>query len=245
MTRAFSVYLLAGVGLALLAGAAWGAVEGELDGLLEPREVVEISSQVPGILDTVLVERGDRVEANQALARLKSGLEQIAVAQAQARVEFARRRAERNQDLYLKQLISIHDKDEMETEVRIAELGVKAAAEKLAIRTVCSPVRGVVVSRALAPGEYVGTEGILTIACVDPLNVEVVVPVDRLGTIRKGMRAEVRPEPPVGGVYTAVVSIVDPVVDAASGTFGVRLELPNRSYQVPAGLKCKVRFPGN
>ena len=35
----------------------------------------------------------------------------------------------------------------------------------------------------------------------------------------------------------------DRVVDAASGTFGVRLELPNPGYRLPAGLKCKVRFP--
>jgi hypothetical protein len=32
------------------------------------------------------------------------------------------------------------------------------------------------------------------------------------------------------------------VVDAASGTLGVRLELPNPGYRLPAGLKCKVRF---
>jgi hypothetical protein len=31
-------------------------------------------------------------------------------------------------------------------------------------------------------------------------------------------------------------------VDAASGTFGVRLELPNRSKNLPAGVRCKVTF---
>ena len=40
----------------------------------------------------------------------------------------------------------------------------------------------------------------------------------------------------------ARVTVVDRVVDAASGTFGVRLELPNPDYRLPAGLKCKVRF---
>ena len=29
---------------------------------------------------------------------------------------------------------------------------------------------------------------------------------------------------------------------AASGTFGVRLELPNPDFKLPAGLKCTVRF---
>ena len=63
-----------------------------------------------------------------------------------------------------------------------------------------------------------------------------------LGKITTSMRAEVQPEAPMGGSYTATVTVVDRVVDAASGTFGVRLELPNRDYRLPAGLKCKVRF---
>ena len=58
-----------------------------------------------------------------------------------------------------------------------------------------------------------------------------------------GMQAEVMPEAPVSGVYTARVKVVDPVIGAASGTLGVRLELPNADYRLPAGLKCKVRFP--
>ena len=44
------------------------------------------------------------------------------------------------------------------------------------------------------------------------------------------------------GEYAARVKVVDRVVDAASGTFGVRLELPNPQGAVPAGVKCKVRF---
>jgi multidrug efflux pump subunit AcrA (membrane-fusion protein) len=41
------------------------------------------------------------------------------------------------------------------------------------------------------------------------------------------------------------VAVVDRVVDAASSTFRVRLELPNPQHRIPAGLKCKVTFfPG-
>jgi multidrug efflux pump subunit AcrA (membrane-fusion protein) len=39
------------------------------------------------------------------------------------------------------------------------------------------------------------------------------------------------------------VTVVDPVVDAASGTIGIRLELPNPGHRLPAGTKCEVRFP--
>ena len=36
--------------------------------------------------------------------------------------------------------------------------------------------------------------------------------------------------------------VVDAVFDAASDTFGVRLELPNTDCRLPAGIKCKIRF---
>jgi hypothetical protein len=38
------------------------------------------------------------------------------------------------------------------------------------------------------------------------------------------------------------VTVVDQVLDAASGTFGVRLALPNPERQLPAGIRCKVLF---
>jgi plasmid stabilization system protein ParE len=46
-----------------------------------------------------------------------------------------------------------------------------------------------------------------------------------------------------GRRYTARVIVVDRVVDVASSTFGVRLELPNRDYRLPAGLKCRINLP--
>ena len=46
----------------------------------------------------------------------------------------------------------------------------------------------------------------------------------------------------VGGVYQARVTAVDPVIDAASSMFRLRLELPNPNHQIPAGLNCRVRF---
>jgi multidrug efflux pump subunit AcrA (membrane-fusion protein) len=57
------------------------------------------------------------------------------------------------------------------------------------------------------------------------------------------MTVPVRPEAPVSGTHPARVTVVDRVVDAASGTFGVRLQLPNPGYRLPAGLKCEIRFP--
>jgi hypothetical protein len=42
----------------------------------------------------------------------------------------------------------------------------------------------------------------------------------------------------------AKVAVVDQVFDAASGTIGVRLELPNPDLRLPAGIHCRVHFGG-
>ncbi len=211
-------------------------------GLIEPSDLIEISSQVPGIIESVAVERGDRIREGQTLAVLKSGVETSQVELAKARLDFGKRRVLRNEELHQKQLISIHEKDEMETEVLIMELQLREAQERLELRTIVSPVQGIVVERHLGPGEYIGEGSIMKIARIDPLNVEVIVPVEFYGSIKKGMKAEVWPEDPLGGSHQGTVVIVDEVIDAASGTFGVRVRLPNPGHSLPAGLNCQVRF---
>jgi membrane fusion protein, multidrug efflux system len=213
-----------------------------LDGLIEPSETVNISSQVQGILTEILVERGDMVKKDQVIARLNSKVEKAALDLAQAKVEFSKRKVLRNQELYQKELLSIHDKDEMETELELAELQLRQAEEEVKMHTICSSIDGVVVERFLSPGEYVGEQPIVKIACIDPLYVEVVVPSEKFGTVTKGARAGVVLESPKAGRYTARVIVVDQVIDAASGTFGVRLQLNNPDYLLPSGLKCKVAF---
>lgn len=215
------------------------------EGFIEPSEVVDISSQANGILKEVMVERGDRITKGQVIARLNSDIEEAESALAVARVDFGKRKVLRNEELYKKELVSIHDKDEMETELRISELQLREAQAKLEIRTIRSTIDGVVVERFLSPGEYVGEDPIMRIACIDPLYVEIVIPAEKFGRIKKGDRAEVSLDIPKPRKYNASVIVVDRVVDAASGTFGVRLILRNPDYLLPAGLRCKAKFPAN
>jgi multidrug efflux pump subunit AcrA (membrane-fusion protein) len=83
---------------------------------------------------------------------------------------------------------------------------------------------------------------VFTLAQLDPLRVEVYLPVALHGRIRPGMAGEVMPELPEATPVAARVAVVDPVMDAASGTFGVRLALPNADRALPAGIRCQVRF---
>jgi RND family efflux transporter MFP subunit len=243
----------------------------ELDCLIEPFVTVKLTSAVNGLLETVTVDRGDVVKKGQVLATLESGAEKAAidmlrakatmesaVKTGEARVELSTRSQARNEGMFHKALIPADKMDEIETTKRLAEMALleatdnrriaefelRRATAELVRRTLYSPITGVVVERLLAPGEFARDEQpVLTLAQLDPLRVEVFAPVALLGSISVGQRVEVMPQAPVNGTYSARVTVVDRMVDAASGMFGVRLELPNRDYRLPAGLKCKIRFP--
>lgn len=215
---------------------------GYFDCLIEPYEQVSVSSEAPGVIDKFFVERGDYVQLDQKLVGLRDGIERAAVALAKSKVEFGERKVLRNKELLEKELISEHERDELETENRIAALELEEMQEKLKMRRIQSPIKGVIVERHNSAGEYVGADPILTLAQTDPLNVEVVVPVEQFGKITKGMRAEVIPVIPHDTKVTGKVVIVDNVIDAASGTFGIRVQLANPKRKLAAGVKCQVRF---
>ena len=231
--------------VALALGAAATPARAErFECLVEPFLEVNLASGIPGLLGEVLVERGDSVTGNQVLARLRSDVERANLDLVRARAAFAARRVERNEEMYRKQMISIHEKDEIETQSELLKLEVKEVEERLKLRTIRSPIDGVVVKLFYSPGEFVQEETILSIAQINPLRVEVVVPVRLYGRVKVGMKAKVEWEAPLGHVRTATVTVVDPVVDAASGTVGIRLELPNpKKDRLPAGTKCWVEFP--
>ena len=224
-------------------GVLAAADAGKLECLVEPYRKVAVSSSVPGVLDEVKVDRGDVVKKGQVLASLVSGVERAQFELAKSKAAFAERKVERNREMYRKQLISIGEKDELETQWEIFKLELREAEERLKQRTILSPCDGVVAKRMSSAGEFVQEKPILDLVQLNPLRVEVVVPVSLYGKIKVGMTGMVEWEAPIGGTYPATVKIVDSVVDAASGTIGVRLELPNPNLKLPAGTKCSVRFP--
>lgn len=244
----------------------------EFDCLLEARQTVEIRSPVEGVVESVLVQRGDAVKKGQVLVTLQSAAEKAAldlarsraemegrVQAAEARLDVAVRKEQRTRDLYDRNFVSETALEDARAQRRLAEgelrearegrrlaeLEARRAAEAVALRTIRSPFDGVVVERFQDPGELAAAgakDPILKLAQVDPLNVEVILPAAQYGRIRPGLQAEVAPEAP-DGAFAARVAVVDPVIDAASGTFRVRLELPNPRREIPAGAKCRVRFP--
>jgi RND family efflux transporter MFP subunit len=242
----------------------------EFDCVIEPHQVVKLSSPVVGVIARLDVDRGDIVHQGQILGKLEDGVEAAALELAkahatneyisksmQARLEFLRSKYKRANDLYAKAVGSQAALEEADAAAKVAEQQLKEAElnreiaymqikhdeEVVNQRTLRSPIEGIVVERLLQPGEYRNEQTpILALAQIDLLRVEVFVPTPYYGRIQTGSKAQVRPEEPIRGVHTATVTVVDRVLDAASGTFGVRRALPNADLRLPAGISCKILF---
>lgn len=214
-----------------------------LECMIEPSLEVNLGSPVDGVIEEIRVDRGSLVSRGQVLVRLSSAVEAASVNLARGKEEFARRKAERNEELFRKELISAQEKDQLETEHRLAQLELREKQELLRQRSIASPINGVVAERFLAPGDQIGNRQIMKLARIDPLHVEIVAPIDLFGKVAVGSVAEVTPEL-LRQTRKAKVTVIDRVIDAASGTFRLRLELPNPKNEIPAGLRCHIRFPG-
>ncbi len=240
-----------------------------LDCLVQPFKIVEVGSQVLGLIQTIHVERGDPVTKGQVVVELESGVESAAVQVARMRASLqgavraseeslalSASRRKRGKKLFDNEALSVDTREELDTQARIAELELLQAQEGkrlaslelrqaralLARRTLRSPLTGVVTERLMEAGEVVDEETILKVASIDPLRVDVLLPASRYGSVAKGMRATIEPEYPADASVVATVAVVDPVIDAASGTFSVRLDLPNPEGRIPGGLHCTVKF---
>lgn len=214
--------------------------------MLEPSRQVDISSPVGGVIEVIGPDRGDFVRKGSLLFSLRSGVEKAAVDLATVRAEFAQRNVERNRDLYSDDLLSPHERDELETEQRVAQTELRAAMAELDRRVVYSPISGVVIDRLSEEGEYVSVDPVLRLAKLSPLHVEVLMPADLFGGFSLGETLEVMPAQPVGGTYRGKITAIDPIIDSASGTFRLRIELPNPKKTLPAGVRCEIaRLPGD
>lgn len=259
------------IGMATALGAATMAQGQTFGCLITPSEVVELGSPVVGVIERIDAERGDSVKKGQSLAYLTADVERASVAVAEARAsnqaemqaaastqEFAKRKQDRTDSLYRDKFTSLQNQDQAQTEAALADLKLLQAREQkrqsaqelsfaraqLAQRTIKSPITGVVVERYMSQGERVEQRPLLKIAALDPLRVEVIAPASEFNKIRPGMMANIMPELASIGELKAKVVLVDKILDAASNTFRVRLELPNPNNALPAGLRCKVAMAG-
>lgn len=237
--------------------------------LIEPMVIAKVGSPVQGVVDQLLVDRSDMILSGQPIATLKSIVEAASMQQAEARAamkgEIEARQADltlaqlnraRINKLYNKKMVSAQQRDEAIAQLHVARAALRQAHDNLLIlqhelarskvlleqKTIRSPIDGTVVEQHIFPGEFVYDSSIMTIAQLDPLRIEVVLPADQFGKFNPGDTAVVYPEINQEKPLYATVEIVDRLLDTFSGTFGVRLTLPNPDLAIIGGQKCQLKF---
>lgn len=241
----------------------------DIDCVVQPGQIAALGSAVPGVLSAVNVNRSDFVSAGTVLATLESDVETASLQLAnrlaslntatrlrQLNADFGSRTLQRNETLFQKASISKQTLDQVKTESLIANMQVQQERENIEVasievvrakavlnrRSIHAPFDGAIMERYKTVGEYVSDEPILQIASLDPLHVEVIVPMTKLGVVESGMQGRVSMNLPgfEDQVFDATVRRIDPVGDAASATYGVLLELPNPDLTIPSGVRCQV-----
>jgi RND family efflux transporter MFP subunit len=237
---------------------------------MDPSATVLVGSATSGLLDTVTVGRGDQVEKGQVIAALSSTLElatfevlnarasaTAAIDARKAQLELVQSRYDRAQELKDSSVITADRLAELSAELvasqsllRQAELERAIAVQErdraqaaLDQRQIRSPIDGIVVFRNQAGGQFLAQDDyVVALVALDPLYVEAFLPIEIYSQVTLGTAGTVEPNAPIGGTYSAEVTVVDQVFDAASGTFGIRLSLPNPDGLLPAGQRCKLSF---
>ncbi|MFT3858311.1 MAG: efflux RND transporter periplasmic adaptor subunit [Aquabacterium sp.] len=237
--------------------------------LIEPEQVADVGSPVTGIVEDLPVQLGDAVDAGQPLVRLRADVERAnasvalmraqvdaEVKAAQASWDLARQKVHRNKQLLDQNFVSAQAVEQAEAEAEVAVQKLKLAQSQqkiyareeavaqaqLGLRTLRSPIRGVVIERYNNLGERVEDKPVVRVAAIDPLRVSLMVPVAQYGQLAVGQSLVIRPELPGIDPVRATVTYVDKVLDAASNSFRVRLSLPNPGNRLPGGLRCKADF---
>lgn len=234
-----------------------------------PVRSADLGTPVAGVVSSIEVERGDTVRKGQLLARLRSEVEVASTRAARGRADsdaevrgalaaedLARQKVERSRALLAENFISGQAMQQAEAELRvagervalardqrgIAVLEADGAAAQLSLRTLRAPFDGVITERHANPGERVEDKPVLRIVDISRLRVDLVAPSALYGRLRVGQALSVQPELVGAAARVAQVVQVDRVLDPASNSFRLRLEMDNPGEELPAGLRCKAEL---
>lgn len=243
---------------------------GNYDCVIEPFMVVKIGSPIEGIIAEVSANRGQVVKKGEILARIESSVEEqtlrmseanaksvVEVEIAKSRIEMLEREVERKTILVSKDWNAKVVLETVENELQEANLQLDGARQRhnlsildrdrakaqLERRVIRAPMDGVILRRLIGPGEYIHSQAsVAQLAVIQPLVVDVFLPSELYNNLEVGQLMTVHPAEPIGGTYEAHITVIDQVFDAASDTFGVRLEMSNIDNQLPAGVDCTLEL---
>ncbi|MFG5858900.1 MAG: efflux RND transporter periplasmic adaptor subunit [Dysgonomonas mossii] len=232
-------------------------------GTIEPITLVEVGTQVSGVISKIYVDYNSEVKAGQVLAELDKRLlaselenANAALQSRQVDLDLQKKNYERQKSLWEKQAISKVDWENAESTYKTAQLAVtssKAAVLKaqtnLGYATITSTIDGVVVSRAVEQGQTVAasfsTPTLFTIAN-DLTKMRVIANVDEadIGGVKEGQRVsftvDAFPEDEFEGKVVQVR--LEATTTSNVVTYQVVIDAPNPDLKLKPGLTANVNI---
>ena len=232
---------------------------------------VDVVPKVSGRLEAVAVRLGDSVRKGQLLATLEDrelreqvrqteaslDVSNATIRQREADLKNAQSNLERTRNLFTRNLIARQTLDDAEAryDAAVAQVDLARAQaaqagarlEELRINLsntrILSPVDGYVGSRRLDPGAFVGTNSAF-LSVVDIHFVRLVANLVEkdLRRIVLDMPAKVEVDAYPGEVFTGRVARLAPVLDPATRTAQMEVEVPNPASRLKPGMYARVQF---
>jgi RND family efflux transporter MFP subunit len=244
--------------------------DAEFDGFIKPLRDAQIAFPESGILQSMNVEIGQRVERGERLAELDDVVQRsnLRIAETQAAQEGELSTARAEHELHLRRLQTLRrlaqENLSQPEELHRAETDLAIAAGRLQVaqegwelrhlelervrlllerRTLRAPFAGIVTELYRETGEYVPPTdpSVLRLIAVDQMVAVVNAPADALGQAQKGARVRVRTTVP-RAVFEATIQSVSPAIDGESGTVRVRAVFDNHRHLSRAGDRCTIIF---
>jgi len=240
----------------------------EMVGTLGGWEEVTVSNEMAGTIEKILVDLGDKVKRGQLLIRFAQREAKLALAQAEANLEAARKALaqaqaeQRDADLNLKRISQLHSEgvistsqrdvaqtrfDAIEAQVHAREADidrfralVDLARKRLSDTEVVAPISGEVRQRLVSIGEGVKEKTpLLHLVITDPLKLQGTVPERFAPEIKIEQPVDVRVEAFAERSFPGLVQRVSPAVDVQTRSLALEAKVPNPEGLLKPGFFAK------
>jgi RND family efflux transporter MFP subunit len=211
-------------------------------GVLAPRDELRLSFKVGGVIETMAVEPGDRVQAGQTLAVLKRAEVDAVVAQAAEGVEKARRDLERAHQLRADEVATQEQVEDLTTAYNVARANLQAAQFNARFARIEAPADGVVLQRLAKASELVqGGQPVLVLGSTSQGWIVRAALADRDAVrVNLGDEATITFDAFPGREFAGRVARIGSSADPYTGTFEVEIDVAAGEERFARGLVAKV-----
>jgi membrane fusion protein, multidrug efflux system len=216
--------------------AEWPATF-EAIGTVSAVQGVMVSADLAGIVTRIAFTSGRRVAQGDILVELDTRQERAQLAAAEADLDLAQLTFERMQALVAQDAVSRAEFDNAAAAQKQAQARIEEIRATIDRKTIRAPFSGVLGIRAVNLGQYLtGGAPVVPLQSLDPIHVDLGIPQQYAGRLKRGQKVRVMPGEAVGAAYTGRITAVDSVVDDRTRNIRAQVTLPNPGSTLRPGM---------